>query len=152
MSRIEDIDAAHVAAIRTDESRIRADCGHMTLPDLFPVPEWRDLAGTPGTGITGGTGYSTDSDGFTRCYPCSDTAEREQMKTADRVFGYLSADNRSVTTWTGGILARVTSHHVSKPARKTYVRAVDPDGVVWSGTGPSESGTYVNLRRRKARS
>jgi hypothetical protein len=39
---------------------------------------------------------------------------------------------------------------VSKAARKTYVRVTDVHGNHWTGQGPAESGTYVNLRRAKA--
>lgn len=106
-------------------------CGHEAVP----------------SGI--GTGYAIMEDGKKVCYTCADDRQREAMKTADVVYGYLSQDRRSVTTWTGGTLARVTEAWTSERARKTFVRATDAQGVRWYGQGPSESGTYVKLRRAK---
>lgn len=148
-SRVADVLAAHILAIHTDRMRIVLDCGHLATPKLVLMPNWPDYAGTPGEGVTGASGYATDpATNKTMCYADADKAERERMRTSDRMFGYLSADMH-ITTWTGGHLGRVTSHHTSVRARKTYVQAIDQDGAKWYGVGPAESGTYVNLRRKK---
>jgi hypothetical protein len=109
------------------------DCGHAPTPDA---------------GI--GTGYATTPDGRRICYGCADSREAERMARGETIVAYLSTDARTVTTWTGGVLARVTSAHTSARARKTYVRAVDVDARSWHGSGPAESGTYVTLRRSVA--
>lgn len=110
---------------------IRPDCGHIRVrPD----------------GI--GTGYATDpATGLTMCYTCADVRQLADMATADTITAYLSQDERHVTTWTGGTLARVLSVNDSPGNRRKYVRAVDDNGVHWRGTGPRESGTYVTLHR-----
>lgn len=97
-----------------------------------------------------GTGYARTQDGRTLCYDCADEAQREDMRTADTFTAYLSTMNRSVTTWSGGVLGTVTEYHVSRAARKCYVRVTDVHGAHWYGVGPSESGTYVTLRRSKS--
>lgn len=103
---------------------------------------------TPSAGI--GTGYATTVDGKTSCYGCAEAQERTEFARADRYTAYVSADGRHLTTWTGAILARVTRLHTSKRAHKTYVNATDIlTGTEWTGVGPLDNGTYVNLRRTK---
>lgn len=109
----------------------RCDCGHEAIPQGL------------------GTGYARTPDGRTLCYDCADNAQREDMRTADKFVAYLSSMNRSVTTWSGGVLGTVTQYGVSRAAHKCYVRVVDVHGAHWHGVGPSESGTYVTLRRTK---
>lgn len=92
-------------------------------------------------------GFAGLPDGRMVCYPCADAIQRAELVTTDRYTAYLSRDAQSVTTWTGGVLGRVTSHHTSRAARKTYVRVTDVHGQHWHGQGPAESGTYVGLRR-----
>lgn len=146
------IEMAETLAYATDRVRIRADCGHWTMPDLTLGPDWRNLADTPGLGASGGTGYATESDGHTMCYACAGGIEIERMRTVDKVTAYLSPDSGKVTTWTGDTLARVTACHTSASAHKVYIQATDAFGGEWYGVGPAETGTYVNLRRRKVQS
>lgn len=111
---------------------VRPDCGHVReRPD----------------GI--GTGYATDpATGRTMCYACADTWQLARMSETNLVVGYLSADRKRVTTWTGGTLAHVMHTHDSPGNHRRYVVAVDDvDGAVWRGSGPRESGTYVTLHR-----
>ncbi|TDC01128.1 hypothetical protein E1091_03415 [Micromonospora fluostatini] len=146
---VTDVEMAHVIALREDKYRRVVDCGHLAQPDFWLVPNWRELADTPGMGAAGTTGYGTTEDGKKRCYDCCTAFEVERMKTADVMTVYLSTDNKRVTTWPGGTLGTVTEHYVSKAARKTYVKATDVHGAHWSGQGRAESGTYITLRRRK---
>lgn len=91
----------------------------------------------------------------TCCYDCADRVERQLLKTADRMFGYLAGDEKTITTWSGGLLMRVTDLHRSKPTygpygshSRVYVRATDVHGANWYGMGPNENGTYVRMRRK----
>lgn len=128
------------APVWPQADRVMVDCGHYVTPGHFYA-----------NGVPMTTGYARAADTDARmCYSCADDMQRTELATADRFTGYLSADGRSVTTWTGGTLARVTEHWTSRAAHKTYVRAVTPDGARWHGQGPAESGTYVNLRRCKS--
>ncbi len=79
------------------------------------------------------------------------------VKTAPAFSGYLTtAHPNTITTWTGGILAVVTSYGVGNrrdtPAggtyRMQYVRARTPDGTMWHGAGSTESDA-ITLRRFK---
>ena len=101
-----------------------------------------------------GTGHATlhDPTEARICYPCADTRTRMDMRKTDTVFAYLAKNGRHVTTWTGGELARVLS--VSPPrnsgfGRRLYVRAIDPTGQRWHGSGPADSGKYVRLTKTK---
>lgn len=111
---------------------VKLDCGHRLLPPA---------------GI--GTGYAETPDGVRVCYRCADEKQRRDMRAihasgAGRVFGYMSADTRTVTTWTGGKLATVT--RATSNRRQTFVRATDADGNRWAGVGPADTGIYVSLR------
>jgi len=99
---------------------------------------------TPNAGC--GTGYATARDtGKRSCYSCAEELERADMATAKRFSAYLSSDNMSITTWTGGKLGRVT--RMTRNDRQTFVRVTDIHGKEWAGIGPAENGTYVSLRR-----
>ena len=101
------------------------------------------------------TGYAVDSEtGRTACYACADAAARAEVVAAevgDRRTGYLSADGRTVATWTGGELLRVTS--LSDPWRAgshgspmVAVTATGPGGTVWRGRGGGR-GYILTMRR-----
>lgn len=135
------------------------DCGHKAQPSYYTagshVTIQRDDGSTYRLEMTGDEvmfpGYATTADGRQVCPACADSLQAQEMaasKPGHRVTLYLSADNRTVTTWTGGVLGRVT--RVTRNERQTFVRVVDVDGNRWAGIGPAESGTYVNLRRVKA--
>jgi hypothetical protein len=140
MALVEDIGRAHAIALRTDALRVMLDCGHWSEPSLVMDPNG---------GIGGAAGYATTADGRRICYADADAAQRDELRTAARFTAYLSGDGKTVTTWSGGTLGRVTAQWESKRARKTYVRVTDVHGGTWSGQGPAESGTYVSLRRVK---
>ena len=125
------------------ESRtIQCDCGH----ESAPRPE-------PGKG--GGVGYARSSDGRTLCYPCADDAQRADRDRSNDFVGYLSASHsKEITTWTGGLLARVTSTHSGRAGfggRSLHVEARDERGGEWYGwrsdAGWSE---VIRMHRRKA--
>lgn len=107
-----------------------ADCGHQVTP----------------TAIS--TGYGTDPEtGKSKCFDCCLADDIRRLRTEQRFTAYVSADGRTLVNWPGGTLGRITSHHVSRAARKTYVQVTDVHGAKWYGVGPAESGTYVSLRR-----
>jgi hypothetical protein len=52
------------------------------------------------------------------CYSCADEAIRKLMRTGtNRIAGYLSADCKTVTTWTGGVLCVIDSLVVRRGRR-----------------------------------
>ncbi|GAA2628105.1 hypothetical protein GCM10010411_76730 [Actinomadura fulvescens] len=120
------------------------DCGHP--PE--PVP--------PGGGATG---YATWSPtGETLCYPCADQRQREELRTAQRAVVYLSDGQMHVTTWTGGLLGRVTRSWLgstrcdtlSGPWRMRYVHVTDVHGGRWHGQG-SDAWQAIVLHRTTRR-
>lgn len=86
------------------------------------------------------------------CYSCTDECQRRDMALADVFLCYLASDGRTMTTWTGGQLARVTSETTSRTgwyrSRITHVRAVAPDGSVWYGKGAGR-GMFIRIHRAK---
>lgn len=127
-------------------SRTCNDC-RATFPPLPPV------------GIGGSSGYAIRKNGERICYPCSDAGERATFATSDVFIAYVSDDGKSITTWPGGFLARVT--YVSRtsggfgslPGRRGSVYAVGaiaPDGSEWYGRNAG-AGMAIRLRRKKSR-
>ena len=109
--------------------------------DLPPIPH------------TGASGYAVDRRGRKHCYPCSDEAQQTSLMTATRMTGYLSSDEKTVTTWTGGILMpvtrKVTRYGVGFGSQRVFFRAMDPrTGTKWHGTSPG-GGMVARLRRSK---
>ncbi len=97
-------------------------CGHQSTP--------RGLA----------AGYATTPDGAHICYACADSlqaAEVANSQPGDRITLYVSSDGRMITTWTGGVIMRVQRWGKRHPfsRERSYLRAVDVDGRMWSGTG-----------------
>ena len=119
------------------------DCGH---PPTNP----------PKPGESGGTGYARTKDGRTLCYSCADAQQLADFLYSDKAgtFGaYLSGDGRTVTTWTGGKLARVTREWTTREGfggRTTRVEVRDSNGRRWYGRGPGRN-MYVRLRRYKVK-
>jgi hypothetical protein len=119
---------------------VRADCGHDVDTSAHGC----------------GTGMARNDDDSTMCYPCADESQRAAIAGADTFGGYVSADRRRITTWTGGELARVTYHGVGDPQYTAtggrwstrYVRAVTPDGRRWYGRGNAD---WDCIRLRAAR-
>lgn len=156
---IENVDQAHLVALRENEERQLVDCGHYAQPNFFLVPDWEKYADTPGKGVTGTPGYGTDPEtGKKSCFDCCHKADVELMRTADRFTAYLSDDHKRITNWPGGKLGTVTEYTESRGrwsqhgiVHRCYVRVTDVHGNKWYGTGPVENGTYVSLRRVKSK-
>lgn len=116
------------------------DCGHPPTPTDH-----------------GGTGVAYDSQGRSFCYDCANSREAEAFSAADKFTAYLSSDGKNVTTWPGGVLARV--QQMSNPAVRytptggryetVYSVVRDASGNLWYGQGPG-CGMYHRLRRAKA--
>jgi hypothetical protein len=103
-----------------------------------------------GNGVT--TGYATLRDSGERiCYACADAQQRADMLTADKYGVYLSSDGKTLTTWTGGELARVTSETTSRTGfhgtKLTHIRAVGA-GAKWYGKGAGR-GMCLTIHRAK---
>jgi hypothetical protein len=137
------------AMVRADLPAV-VDCGHAPAPTFYRAGS-RVTVGAEVITMTGAEimfpGYGTLPDGRRVCVDCAEETERGDMRTARRFTAYLSSDGRNVTTWTGGVLARVT--RMTRNDRQTFIRARDSYGQSWAGIGPAESGTYVSLRRVK---
>lgn len=114
---------------------VTLDCGHEPTRD----------------GI--GAGYGR-LEGKTYCYPCADEWAREDMRAHDDVFAYVSQDGSTITTWTGGKLARVSWHRSEirhTPTGGRYERhyySARGQGGSWHGMGEGP-GMYVRLRRSR---
>ena len=99
------------------------------------------------------TGTAQLPDNRVVCYSCADTWQREQMRTSDLTSAYLT--DASVTTWTGGLLARVTwrverTMRVNgRKFRRVYFRAVDTNGRHWHGNSPGD-GMYCRMRATRS--
>ncbi len=100
------------------------------------------------------TGYGTTRDGKRHCYTCCQRMDIETMDREGKILGYLSADGRKVTTWTGEPLLTVTQSSQSSAGgfcygtTITHVCAVDGKGRRWYGRGPGE-GMYIRMTRAK---
>lgn len=113
------------------------DCGHAPRLDSEGI----------------GVGYAR-LEGRTLCYSCADDWARADMRDHNSVFAYVSQDGKTVTTWTGGELARVTWHRSEVRYTPTggryerhYYNARGDGGWHGIGAGP---GMYVRLRRAVA--
>ncbi len=98
-------------------------------------------------------------DGAHHVLPCAEAFEQEKIKTATIYSGYLTdARPNVITTWTGGVLAKVTSYSVGTRRytptngsyRMEYVQAETPDGAQWYGS-KSDGMDCITLRRRVTR-
>lgn len=114
------------------------DCGHTVTPTPLSI----------------GTGRATDpKTGRTMCYPCAEAVERGRIEDGVPTGVYLSSDEKTVTTWTGAVLGKVTS--VKRGAKRfgkdgswrmRTVYVTTPDGNKWSGRG-SDDMDAVTIRR-----
>ncbi len=121
----------------TVETFVCADCGQ-----TFPIL------------TNGGTGYAVTSDGKKICYSCADKRQIADLKDRSKPFiGYLSSDEKSVTSWTGGKLMTVLYSVPCRLTRQSYthdvrgyrsVRAKDIHGGEWIGRG--SAGIAIKLR------
>lgn len=101
------------------------------------------------------TGTAHMPDGSEVCWDCADASQRAQMTTGAPFVGYLASDGQSITTWSGGKLARVTGNLPRKVGfrgvmsdRRHYLRAIDDTGKRWHGTSPGP-GMYARMRPSK---
>jgi hypothetical protein len=86
------------------------------------------------------------------CWDCCNKAEREAFATQHRYCAYLAGDGKTITTWPGGELAKVTALWESGnnfAGKIMRFRATAPDSSRWYGTSPGK-GMYARLRRNKA--
>lgn len=101
------------------------------------------------------TGYGVDSAGKKHCYACCLAQDIESLRTEQHWTAYLASDGKSLTTWPGGHLARITWSAVRKvgfgwkPSR-VYWNAIDVHGQRWHGTSPGP-GMYARMHRSKGR-
>jgi hypothetical protein len=109
------------------------DCGH---PPTDPRPQHT-------------TGYATTPDEKRVCFACAHEREKQLMRTSESIVLYLTG--QTITTWTGDLMARVTSRVQRKmrtprgyPHTRVFVRAIDGDGRHWHGSGPGD-GMYIRL-------
>lgn len=129
------------------------------MPSSLPSPAVGDTLScghvlTPPASI--GTGYARTQDERTLCYPCADTAERADfLNPATSVYpAYVNSEATQVTTWTGGMLGRITSYGVgtlrTTPTGGRYrtrtLRVTAPDGSAWHASG-SDNYDVITLRR-----
>jgi len=95
------------------------------------------------------TGYARLGNGWRICYPCADKRQRRELEASRQFCAYLSSDGRTVTTWTGGTLARVTAE---TPCRHNMagtmyaIHGVPPEGTEFHGRGLGR-GMLLRLRR-----
>lgn len=98
-------------------------------------------------------GSGCQRDGKSLCKLCGDAAAlADFLASSEKQFGYVSSDLQRVTSWGGGVLARITGRG---SVRKLYtpsggfyesqsIRAIDALGREWKGRGPG-AGMYVRL-------
>jgi len=104
------------------------------------------------------TGTARLPDGREICCACVDDMQREDLRDTSKPFdAYLSCDGKTVTTWTGGQLMRVTQSWPCALTRQSWIhsrssyksiRAIDCHGQAWHGRG--SAGTLIRLRACKA--
>ncbi len=101
----------------------------------------------------GGTGYAVIPDGSLICYDCADVREKQELKDRSRPFlAYVSSDGNHITTWTGGVLARITQSNPCQLTRQSWthgksyssIRCTDVHGGNWFGRG--SPGICIKLR------
>lgn len=122
-----------------DPKPFTPDCGHTVTP-------------TPGSI---GTGKATDpKTGRTMCYPCAEEREREIIRSGEPTGVYVNEDKRTVTTWTGAELGKITSltrgakrHTKNGPTQTRSITVRTPDGRNWYGRG-SDDMDAVTIRRK----
>lgn len=111
--------------------------------------------GHPPTTTEGpGAGCAIDGDGRTLCYACANEHARSELLDRSKpVVAYLSGDERTVTTWSGGVLGyviRCVPCALTRPSfthdRRSYrsVRVSDVHGNTWYGRG--SAGIAIRLR------
>lgn len=87
------------------------------------------------------------------CYGCCTEHDRMEMLDRSKPFVcYLSSDGKSVTSWPGGVLGRVTWRSESRTgwhgSKVTHIRVQDVHGALWHGSN-SGNGMCITLRASK---
>lgn len=95
-------------------------------------------------------------EGKTMCYECAADLDREEIRQGRQVFAYVSSDGRTVTTWAGSELMRIT-YHGTGPGfygyPMHYYRAVTPEGQHYYGkNGGYGGGAGCAIRLRPSKS
>jgi hypothetical protein len=108
---------------------------------------------TSGNGCSVGYARFGESDSLV-CYACADERQREELKDRSKSFGaYVSSDGKQITSWTGGLLMRVTQSWSCALSRRSNwhdaksfkcIRAVDVHGGKWFGRG--SAGVCITMR------
>lgn len=117
------------------------DCGHVPTP---PTAFY-------GNGIPTTPGYAVRPDDSRVCYACADADQLARAADpATRVlYAYVTSDGRTVSTWTGGELARVVAHGYSPRAAfghgLNYWTVRTADGRRWHGSNAGP-GMLIRLR------
>jgi hypothetical protein len=100
------------------------------------------------------TGYATLPDGTKVCHTCADKLQAEALKDRSTpVIGYVGQGAKTITTWTGGTLMRVTEARPCRLMRESFthdrrgylsIHAVDVHGGHWTGRG--SEGIAIRMR------
>jgi hypothetical protein len=107
---------------------------------------------TSGNGCT--TGYAVMPTDELYCFDCADVSQREELKDRSKPFvAYVDSYGENITTWTGGVLARITHRRHCRLTRQSFMhdrrdyssfRARDCHGQNWYGRG--SPGIAIKLR------
>ena len=99
------------------------------------------------------TGTAHLADGREVCWECADNMQREDLKERKPVCAYVSIDGKRITTWSGGILMKVTHSATCKLTRVSFthdrrsyrsIHARDVHGALWYGRG--SAGVLIRMR------
>lgn len=112
------------------------DCGHTPSPH---------------DNLTTGTAHTPD--GKEICWSCADDSQRRDLLADDRVILYYDGRDRTLVTWPGSRMMRVTSVHSRARWTPTggyyslyYLRATDSWDQEWYGTSPVP-GMYAHMHK-----
>jgi hypothetical protein len=86
------------------------------------------------------------------CYSCADSIALEDAERLEAFTLYLSGDGRTLTTWTGGPIARVTGSSETAAGfcgRRIYFRARTRTGRKLHGSTPGR-GMFARVRAAKS--
>lgn len=104
-----------------------------------------------------GTGYAILPDERKICYACADNRQREELKDRKPFVAYVAGHGKTITTWTGGVLALITRSTTCRLTRQSFIHgktiqcihARDIHGGHWTGRG--NPGLAIKLRPVKAK-
>lgn len=100
----------------------------------------------------GPTGIAYTAANEPMCYPCADKRQIAQLTERAPMLVYMSSDERTLTTWTGGKLATITRVRKARNnfggTLRYYFRATDVHGAAWHGTSPGPN-MFARMRPSK---